>query len=1053
MSIYNSKMWQVFVHLTNDYSDFKTQVKAICDYAIDRSKYINISFPFYTLHDETHMCHVLQNMYGLLGERVNSLSFKEVALLILSACCHDIGMSCSNEEKEDLINHDNRIKTYLKNNLSEYIKYNSKYNPETYQTISEETFCNFLRSIHHERIEELIFAREDLWNNNINHYLDRNTLVQVCKSHGENAGIIRGASFDGEADLNLVLCSVLLRLADIMDLDCSRAPKSIYEYLGFSDKSTGAIKFSKTEWDINFSSNGMQFDSVKEKEKPYILPFKATCRDLTIEQAVNHYLDWIQDELDECNRIIQATGNENRLVIPYKIKRNISKIGYKSGEFQLSLDKERILSLFSGEELYGDGCVFVRELLQNAIDAVCTMAYYISCKRDWEPCINISTWIDEEGYYWFRVDDNGIGMSEATITKYFLSAGSSFYISDEYKKLKIDNINNLEHEYIPISRFGVGLLSCFMDKNNVNRVELSTKSYDDTHPAIRMSMDGTNGYYYLASENDHTAKPRPMPGRSEKDTDAYRTVAGTSIAVRTDLYQSGKYSGFLDVVDKYVIYPPVPIHFIGEEGTKDYLTKKDFLSVIGEYNYSDDIIKSGLIKVVLPDKTVNDIISKLPIIRREEIPELYLKLVDINRYIQSPCVSGAIITSKAIFSHHKICFCDKEYEIELEWSVKINDNDIIKPVIKNNSYSKDITYAISQYEENNQLNPYQVDSVNLKFFGKEADEYNKYLLLKKSFYYLDNTCIISGFLCSLDFYKKYFFSVKRDVTSYNGILCGNAILQNGYYSLDNANTSIILTNGRYRPKVNIARNEIRSFPMELRFDLALIIEKLKLEGINCEISLYDKNLKTTPIETYNRLFQQRKDLDEMITVKTPNGKCLANRITDYMNGDERIEIMNLYLTENTSTKTITYILLCYYKLYLNCNFHIEISDKNQYIITVSKKSSTQFNPIYEKHFSPMMFAFYDGRPTVLKYCLSNNCPCNIEHPFAQFLINNSEELSNNAGGIFKKIIHTLLDKNNPDEIILETNKLIDQLKRISQVKRINIEIPSDLSLKQTDFAF
>ncbi|WP_316607849.1 hypothetical protein [uncultured Ruminococcus sp.] len=101
----------------------------------------------------------------------------------------------------------------------------------------------------------------------------------------------------------------------------------------------------------------------------------------------------------------------------------------------------------------------------------------------------------------------------------------------------------------------------------------------------------------------------------------------------------------------------------------------------------------------------------------------------------------------------------------------------------------------------------------------------------------------------------------------------------------------------------------------------------------------------------------------------------------------------------------------------------------------------------------MMFAFYDGRPTVLKYCLSNNCPCNIEHPFAQFLINNSEELSNNAGGIFKKIIHTLLDKNNPDEIILETNKLIDQLKRISQVKRINIEIPSDLSLKQTDFAF
>ena len=50
--------------------------------------------------------------------------------------------------------------------------------------------------------------------------------------------------------------------------------------------------------------------------------------------------------------------------------------GYIYGEYRFALEKEDILNLLMGENLYSESDVFVRELLQNAIDTSRFRGFY-----------------------------------------------------------------------------------------------------------------------------------------------------------------------------------------------------------------------------------------------------------------------------------------------------------------------------------------------------------------------------------------------------------------------------------------------------------------------------------------------------------------------------------------------------------------------------------------------------------------------------------------------------------------------------------------------------
>ena len=67
-------------------------VKKIYDNAVTYLKDVRLTFPNYTLHDETHVLNVIYAMGAILGDQIGNLSIGEVELLILAAALHDIGM-------------------------------------------------------------------------------------------------------------------------------------------------------------------------------------------------------------------------------------------------------------------------------------------------------------------------------------------------------------------------------------------------------------------------------------------------------------------------------------------------------------------------------------------------------------------------------------------------------------------------------------------------------------------------------------------------------------------------------------------------------------------------------------------------------------------------------------------------------------------------------------------------------------------------------------------------------------------------------------------------
>ena len=92
-----TELWKIFREKCSE-EEFVVAVGKVCEFGIEKSKAIIKFFPNFTLHDITHIRNVCNWMTALLGDRANELTAQDAAMLLMSACCHDIGMSVSAEQ-------------------------------------------------------------------------------------------------------------------------------------------------------------------------------------------------------------------------------------------------------------------------------------------------------------------------------------------------------------------------------------------------------------------------------------------------------------------------------------------------------------------------------------------------------------------------------------------------------------------------------------------------------------------------------------------------------------------------------------------------------------------------------------------------------------------------------------------------------------------------------------------------------------------------------------------------------------------------------------------
>ncbi len=201
---------------------------------------------------------------------------------------------------------------------------------------------------------------------------------------------------------------------------------------------------------------------------------------MNIHRALKSLEGHTQTLISEVNRNINPRFKFTQIVY------DIENIGYEPIDYKFKVEMSAALEVFMGTSIYAHKATFLRELIQNCLDACNVRRMYSSSL--YTPKISIERKPDHKTIV---VRDNGIGMDKNWVEKYFLPIGISFYRSEEF-----ENIASLDMGFSPISRFGIGILSCFMvaDKVVVRTKKLNTVG-------LELTVSDFRNYFEVKQDN------------------------------------------------------------------------------------------------------------------------------------------------------------------------------------------------------------------------------------------------------------------------------------------------------------------------------------------------------------------------------------------------------------------------------------------------------------------------------------------------------------------------------------------------------------------------
>ena len=190
--------------------------------------------------------------------------------------------------------------------------------------------------------------------------------------------------------------------------------------------------------------------------------------------------------------------------------------------------------------LYSDHEIFLRELISNAVDATQKLKAIASAgdfKGDLGD-LTIRVSVDKKKKT-IKVSDSGVGMTSGEIDKYLnqIAFSSANDFLEKYK----DQVNSM------IGHFGLGFYSSFMVSD---KVEVISKSWDETEPAVKWTCDGSPEY-----KIEETA-------REARGTDVILYIDKES----KDFLEENKIE---ELLKKYCKFLPVEIAFGQEKEWKD----------------------------------------------------------------------------------------------------------------------------------------------------------------------------------------------------------------------------------------------------------------------------------------------------------------------------------------------------------------------------------------------------------------------------------------------------------------------------------------------------
>ena len=299
----------------------------------------------------------------------------------------------------------------------------------------------------------------------------REYLGIVCESHhAENLHLLNlyplaaGLGTHNKEIVNVQYAAVLLRSTDLLHVTKDRTPSVMYETIKFSDPK------SVTEWEkqrhtFSVRPKGRGLD--EHDPESALIQISADFVEEGPFFALQEYVTYADREIRQSKQWIddsQETRDGKDYKFPWlRVEADVRLGGAEPVPLKFELDRDRLLSLLVGHTIYNDPMVAVRELLQNGIDAV-RYQNHLDTRRaraagNSPPPMGkvVVKWDSAERL--LTVEDSGTGMTRSIIDSHLMRVGVSFY----------DSVSVLtEHrDFSPISRFGIGILTCFMVSDDI----------------------------------------------------------------------------------------------------------------------------------------------------------------------------------------------------------------------------------------------------------------------------------------------------------------------------------------------------------------------------------------------------------------------------------------------------------------------------------------------------------------------------------------------------------------------------------------------------------
>lgn len=482
----------------------------------------------FTLHDSGHAFRVARRMAEVVpADVLLKLSTYELALLLLSAYLHDIGMT---PERRKVTLHHRYLLTGDPQDLSqserdEFQKWLDNegrgivpplsQERSTIETLrlAEELITYYCRHRHNDWCEEWI--REHLTRYHFGTYVDWiDDLVELCRSHHYGYHELVKDRFNPKvvgtpaSIVHLRYLGCILRVADILEFDPERTPDVILRHRNISP---GSLIYWWKDHYISMVQEGNRLVMSARPPRAYI------------HRAIEITADQVDEELRLCRTLADETHFEkcpgltedlpHRWTLLPALHRDISEkeeaYEYINGAFRPDTDK--LLELLSGIELYGTPLAAVRELLQNAFDAVREQVAYERLARS-DPKdpeveeilsklhrVELRLETSADGV-WLVCTDTGVGMTKAIITDHLLVSGAArrHDILDLARRC-----SEAGFELGRTGQFGIGVLSYFMLADRLTIRTRRGQEAGDTEPTgWCFETEGVGSFGELRRENN-----------------------------------------------------------------------------------------------------------------------------------------------------------------------------------------------------------------------------------------------------------------------------------------------------------------------------------------------------------------------------------------------------------------------------------------------------------------------------------------------------------------------------------------------------------------------